>query len=342
MRRLQRALLLCAFLGLAACGGGSSKDATTASTSTTRSSSVTSARASTSVASGSATSAVASSSPATTARGTTAPATTAPPKPALDLHPSQLVTYIQNHDQVANSLRGKRLHQLTSPGRYRAITALHLLAPGTPMLFQGQEFAASTPFFYFADQNPELARLVANGRKEFLGQFPSIASAKCTEILIEPGSEKTFEKSKLDLSEREKNSEIYQLHRDLLRLRRSDPAFARPRPRGLDGAVLGPEAFVLRFFPPEQSEPDKDALNRLLIVNFGFDLPLNPAPEPLLAPLEGYRWKSIWSTEDPGYGGCGTPPLETEDNWYIPAHCAVVLAPEPLKENSGGEADSHH
>ena len=67
------------------------------------------------------------------------------------LRPWQFVNYVQNHDQVANSARGYRLHRLTSPGRYRALTAFLLLAPGTPMLFQGQEFAASSPFLFFAD-----------------------------------------------------------------------------------------------------------------------------------------------------------------------------------------------
>jgi maltooligosyltrehalose trehalohydrolase len=61
------------------------------------------------------------------------------------------ISFIQNHDQVANSARGLRGHQLTSPGRWRAMTALLLLSPGTPMLFQGQEFSASSPFLYFAD-----------------------------------------------------------------------------------------------------------------------------------------------------------------------------------------------
>src|SRR5438132_4747903 len=148
--------------------------------------------------------------------------------PSLDLHPSNFVTYMQNHDQVANSLRGKRLHQATSPGRFRAITALMLLGPGTPMLFQGQEFGASTPFYYFADHNPELAKLVGKGRKDFLKQFPSIACPECESILVDPESEETFRKSKLDLSERQKHAEIYQMHRDLLRLRRADPVFANP------------------------------------------------------------------------------------------------------------------
>jgi len=108
--------------------------------------------------------------------------------PTTGLHPANFVNCIQNHDQVANSLRGIRLHQLTSPGSFRAMTALLLLGPGTPMLFQGQEFAASTPFLYFADHNPELAKLVAAGRQQFLEQFPSIACAESTPCLANPES----------------------------------------------------------------------------------------------------------------------------------------------------------
>jgi maltooligosyltrehalose trehalohydrolase len=78
---------------------------------------------------------------------------------------------------------------------------------------------------------------------------------------------------------------------------------------------------VLRDF----GDPDGD---RLLVVNFGRDLHLDPAPEPLLAPPEGKRWKTLWSSEDPRYGGQGTP-LETEENWRLPGQAAVVLGPEP-------------
>jgi maltooligosyltrehalose trehalohydrolase len=80
--------------------------------------------------------------------------------PALDLDPSAFVSFIQNHDQVANTARGQRVHAQTSPGRYRAMTALLLLAPATPMLFQGQEIAASAPFLYFCDHTTELASMV--------------------------------------------------------------------------------------------------------------------------------------------------------------------------------------
>jgi maltooligosyltrehalose trehalohydrolase len=240
--------------------------------------------------------------------------------PGLDIPPARFVNFVQNHDQIANSGRGRRFHQRTSPGRARAMTALMLLLPGTPMLFQGQEFWASTPFLYFADHKPELGRLVRKGREEFLSQFPSVASEEMSERLADPRSPETFEACRLDWGEFERNAEAVALHRDLLSLRRDDPAFARQQHHALDGAVLGPEAFVLRFF----GEHDDD---RLLIVNLGPDLYLRSIPDPLVAPPEGHLWQVRWSSEHPVYGGGGTPPIETDEGWHLPGHAAVVMAP---------------
>jgi maltooligosyltrehalose trehalohydrolase len=241
-------------------------------------------------------------------------------QPALDLPPTAFVVFLQNHDQVANSVRGLRCHQLTSPGRLRALTALTLLGPNTPMLFQGQEFCASSPFLFFADHNPELAKAVGTGRRKFLSQFPSYALEEMQQLVPDPADPATFERCKLNLDERTQHAEAYRLHRDLLHLRRSDPVFRHPSFRGMDGAVLSPEALVLRFFNAEHGD-------RLLLVNLGRDLHLDPAPEPLLAPPAGTLWSMLWSSEDPRYGGDGTPPLDTEENWQIPAHAAVVLKP---------------
>lgn len=70
----------------------------------------------------------------------------------------------------------RRQHvEVVLAGRYKALTALLLLGPGTPMLFQGQEFAASSPFCFFADSTGELARLTCQGRAAFLAQFPNLA-----------------------------------------------------------------------------------------------------------------------------------------------------------------------
>jgi maltooligosyltrehalose trehalohydrolase len=240
--------------------------------------------------------------------------------PTSGLEPDQFINYLQNHDQVANSLHGQRLHRLASPGCLKALTALLLLGPGTPMLFQGQEFAASAPFLYFADHHPELARLVAKGRREFLRQFPTLGCAESDPYVADPGSEESFRRAKLDLTERQTHAEIYELHRELLKLRREDPVFSRPRAGGVDGAVLGPEAFVLRFF----GEGGND---RLLLVNLGLDLRLSPAPEPLLAPLAGHTWRVKWSSESPRYGGGGTPPLELDGRWRMVGRAAIVLEP---------------
>jgi|SRR5579883_387399 len=249
--------------------------------------------------------------------------------PAWDLNPWQFVNFIQNHDQVANSARGLRCHALTSPGRFRAMTALLLLSPGTPMLFQGQEFAASSPFHYFADHEPELAGQVKQGRVEFLVQFRHLDRPDFRAEAIDPANPATFEQSKLDHRERDRgvHAAIWLLHKDLLALRRTDPAFARQERSGIDGAVLGANAFALRFFTEDRSD-------RLLLINFGVDLHLNRVPEPLLAPSEGCCWTTLWSSEDRRYGGEGSAPVETLDGWRLTGESAVVLAPELLPTRS--------
>ena len=248
--------------------------------------------------------------------------------PAFGVSPATFITYIQNHDQVANSGSGLRLDRLTSPGRYRALTALLLLGPATPMLFQGQEFAASSPFLFFADHTAKLAQAVRKGRAEFLSQFRSLATPEMQRLVPDPADRATFERCKLDFNEREAHCEVYALHCDLLRLRRTDPVFSQPRAGSFDGAILGSAAFLIRWFADQKGD-------RLLVVNLGADLHLSIAPEPLLAPPEGQRWEILWSSENPKYGGAGTAALETEDGWRIPAHAAVVLFPEREKSNPG-------
>jgi maltooligosyltrehalose trehalohydrolase len=246
------------------------------------------------------------------------------------LPPSAFVNFTQNHDQVANSAKGLRCAAISDPGTFRAITALTLLGSGTPMLFQGQEFAASAPFYYFADHVPDLAKLVRDGRIEFMSQFDTAATIEMKGCLPDPSLRSTFERSKLDWSEVDSHREAYALHCDLLALRRNEPVFCSQRPLGMDGAVLSERGFVLRFF-------DGGANDRLLLVNLGSDLNLDPAPEPLLAPPDDTRWATLWSSENPKYGGCGTPPLDSERNWRIPGRSAVVLHPEPLPAETNAE-----
>jgi maltooligosyltrehalose trehalohydrolase len=241
--------------------------------------------------------------------------------PALGLPPETFVTFIDNHDQVSNCAFGDRARTQTSPGRYRAITTLLLLGPWTPLLFQGQEFGATTPFCYFSDVGDDkLKEAVRKGRFEFLSQFPSTARAEMQARIGVPHDSHTFEKSKLDWNEREQNSALCRFYRDLIRLRREDSRLRLQIPGAVDGAVLSAESFLLRFL----SEQNDD---RLLIVNFGRRHRLVPAPEPLLAPPFGFEWELLWSSESARYDGPGTVDIATDDEWILPAEAAFVLRP---------------
>jgi maltooligosyltrehalose trehalohydrolase len=228
------------------------------------------------------------------------------------------VFYVQNHDQVANHLHGDRLHALAAPARYRALAALMLLAPETPLMFMGQEFGASAPFFFFADHHSELATQVHEGRKKFLSEFPEYAAREAQEAVPDPADESTFARSKIDLSERVRHAAVYQLHRDLLQLRREDRVLARQDRAALDGAVLGPQALVLRYRDPLDDD-------RLLVVNLGHDLDFVPAPEPLLAPVSGGSWVLQWSSDHPRYGGPGIVSPLSDGGWRIPAATATLF-----------------
>jgi maltooligosyltrehalose trehalohydrolase len=235
---------------------------------------------------------------------------------ALDMPGHRLVHFLENHDQVANSAHGRRLHQRTSPGRLRAMTALLVLGPQTPLLFQGQEFAASSPFLFFADHNPELARAVAKGRAEFLKQFRSATASRGS--LAIPHDPRVYEQCKLDFSEREKNAHTLMLHRDLIAMRRNDPVFSDMYGTRVDGSVVTDEAFVLRFINRKG--------DRLMFVNIGSDLRLPSIADPLVAPPAASVWSLLWSSEHERYGGEGALEIETEEGWLVPGHSATVLA----------------
>lgn len=246
--------------------------------------------------------------------------------PTSGLAPSAFVNFLENHDQVANTLLGARLAARASPGRYRAMTAVLLLMPGTPMLFQGQEFGASTPFLYFADHEPELAAAVHKGRTGMLAQFPSLSSDEARTQIPVPHDAATFDRCKLRWEEWGLNTAQRRLHEDLLALRRSEPAFRRQERGGCDGAVLAPEAWMLRYSTPAPRD------ERVLLVNLGPDLVAASFPEPLLGPPDGLAWRVQWSSEDPVYGGLGVTEIVSPHGWRIPGHSAAVLAPVEISD----------
>jgi maltooligosyltrehalose trehalohydrolase len=166
---------------------------------------------------------------------------------------------------------------------------------------------------------------IRKGRFEFLAQFPSLAADEVQKRLPVPSDPGVFANSKLDFAEREKNKHFYDMHVELLRLRREDSRFREQKSDGVDGAVLGPKSFVLRYFS------DGSADDRLLVVNFGERQTLAPIPEPLLAPPLGLEWETLWSSESIRYGGLGVTTAATQDSWTLPAEAAVALRLVPEK-----------
>jgi maltooligosyltrehalose trehalohydrolase len=239
----------------------------------------------------------------------------------LGISPEAFVCFIENHDQIANTGPGERLRFQTSPARYRAMTALLLLGPWTTLLFQGEEFGASSPFMFFADIGDASVRdAIRKGRAEWLAPFLSLSEEEAWKALPAPDDPEVFARCKLDFSEREKNRDLYHLHIDLLKLRREDSRFRGQVPEAVDGAVLGPTSFVLRYFSEEYDD-------RLLLVNFGERQVLHPASEPLLAPPLGYTWEILWTSESPRYGGTSSVAVATQEQWILPAESTVALRP---------------
>jgi maltooligosyltrehalose trehalohydrolase len=248
---------------------------------------------------------------------------------ARRVRPEVVVNYLQNHDQVANSAVGRRLSDRIGPSRLRVITAYQLLIPQTPILFQGQEFAASSPFFYFLDSPAHERKQVVQGRFDFLSQFPGMRDPALLALLPDPADPIAFIRSKLDWSEWESHADVVALHRDLLRMRQTDPAFAR-QPQGsageIDGAVIGKEAFLLRYFADSAED------ERLVLFNLGRDMHIRSIPDPLMAPpADDLEWTLTWSSSDARYGGEGIWPADLAERWVFRAETALIFSPMPRR-----------
>jgi maltooligosyltrehalose trehalohydrolase len=235
-----------------------------------------------------------------------------------DERAASFVHFLQNHDQVANTARGERYSTTVAPASLRALTALTLLGPQTPMLFMGQEIGATEPFPFFADLGAALSRRVHEGRREFLKQFRTYASEAVQASIPDPGDPRTFESAKLDVGEHRMDTPAFRLHRDLLRLRRSEPSIRAQSRLDIDGAVLSDCAFVLRWPGPGRE--------LLLVVNLGMQRIEVAGSEPLLACEADDSWSVLWSSEHPDYGGSGIVSPVDESGWSLPPTSATLLA----------------
>ena len=235
---------------------------------------------------------------------------------------ARFVHFLENHDQVANLSFGERLTELANPAQLRALTALTLLAPSIPMLFQGQETGSKKPWEFFCSHTGELGAAVRKGRASFESQFARLSLPASQAVRRDPTAASTFEACVLDPSERDFSRPMVAFHRDLLHLRQDDPAFTATWSDAFDAATLAEHAFVARCYGDEPSG------DRLILVNLGTTLVRVVCAEPMLAPPAGTGWKLCWSSEDVRYGGHGTPPPFTHERVALPGHSTLVCYPD--------------
>lgn len=218
---------------------------------------------------------------------------------SLGLAPAQFVFCISNHDQVGNRALGERLGQLITPEAYRAVSALLCLVPEMPLIFQGQEWSASTPFQFFTDHNPELGRLVTEGRRREFQRFAAFRDPAMRETIPDPQAVSTFENSKLRWEEMEEPSHagVLMLYRECLALRQKHEAW-RKRARARSHAVELPDGITAYRVGVAE--------NQCLVVS---DLSGNHAMPKLdhadLLPPSGRTWRVLFSSNEARFGGKG-------------------------------------
>lgn len=193
--------------------------------------------------------------------------------PADALPAPAFVVALQNHDQIGNRAFGERLSSLpgVSIDAFTTASLLLLALPSTPLLFMGQEWAASSPFLYFTDHDEELGALVSAGRRDELRRFAAFTDPAVRARIPDPQAQATFERSRLDRAERDHapHARVLDLHRAILHLRREDPVL-RARDRRLLAARAHREVVVV-----ERRAADPHAV-RIVLASFAREpVPLN-------------------------------------------------------------------
>jgi maltooligosyltrehalose trehalohydrolase len=199
-------------------------------------------------------------------------------RPPRGVAPHQLIVSAQNHDQIGNRAQGERLSGLLELAPLKAIAALTLLSPFVPLLFQGEEWGASTPFLYFTDhQDPELGRLVAAGRSKEFSAFSWQGAVP------NPQEPSTFERSKLDWSELSKprHAELFEWYRRLIRLRKDRPEM--PGESRVDA--------------PEPKVKFDEAAQWLTFLHNGVFVALNWRDRAQGVPMPGGEWKLLMRSD---------------------------------------------
>jgi malto-oligosyltrehalose trehalohydrolase len=223
-------------------------------------------------------------------------------EPSRDLPPTAMIDFLQNHDQVGNRALGERLSTLASPEALRLGMAALLLSPAIPMLFQGEEYAARTPFLFFCDFHGDLARAVRDGRRREFAAFERFSDPATREKIPDPNARETFEASKLrweDLAE-PVHAEALAHTRRLLAIRRQEIAPRLAGARAGTFATHGATGVTVEW-------PLAGGARLKLAANFGGE-PLQALAPPTgrVLHVEGEAganhlgaWSGIWTLEGP-------------------------------------------
>jgi len=215
------------------------------------------------------------------------------------LPPRAFYVCLQNHDQVGNRALGDRLHHGVDPAAYRAASTLLLCLPQTPLLFMGQEWAGSSPFQYFTDHDEELGKIVTEGRRKEFRHFRAFEDPHSRDFIPDPQKTQTFERSRLDWSEgdREPHASVLRLYRVLLLLRKDELALRANDSIGQEAVAVDDESLVLR-------RDAEGGATVWVVVRFrgAGSVDLGPLADP-----DGEGWEVALSTEDPRFAPDPSP-----------------------------------
>lgn len=221
------------------------------------------------------------------------------------LPPSRFIHCLSNHDQTGNRALGERLHHLISPQAYRALSMLLCLTPYTPLLFMGQEWAASAPFLFFTDHKEDLGRQITRGRRKEFSSFPEFSDPS---RIPDPQDTQTFRDSKLNWGEiREPaHGQVLRLYSECLRLRRKRRVFRPDDRMSWSADPAGPNASAVRLANEEYA----------LFANLG-------GPGAVVLPGD---WELVLSSEEVRFGGPGaTARSEADGTLHFPGPEALLF-----------------
>jgi maltooligosyltrehalose trehalohydrolase len=163
-----------------------------------------------------------------------------------DLPPTAFVLFLQNHDQIGNRAFGERLTAMANPAALEAAIALQLLCPQIPLIFMGEEQASVTPFLFFTDHNPDLAKAVREGRRREFASFSKFSDPEYLATIPDPNAVDTFERSK-PAAHPAYAGKRERLYRQLLALRNSEIVPRLDGARAIDASAVGPAAVLARW-----------------------------------------------------------------------------------------------